>query len=74
MGFHAMWKYSHSGIFPLSHRDPGLPRCVLEGRGAFTGGSRAMGAPLVAFLLCTTTDMMLHPAISSGQIHQGEAA
>jgi membrane protease YdiL (CAAX protease family) len=79
MGFHAAWNYTQSAIFSGvvsgGDRDPGLIRSVIEGPAVLTGGSFGLEASLVAFVMCTTTGVvLLHLAIRRGQIRRAGAA
>ncbi|MDM7956066.1 CPBP family intramembrane glutamic endopeptidase [Blastomonas sp.] len=63
MGFHMAWNYTQSAIFSGivsgGVSDPGLIRPTIEGPDALTGGSFGLEASLIAFLLCTTTGIVL---------------
>jgi uncharacterized protein len=63
IGFHMSWNYTQSGIFSGivsgGDSDPGLIRSTIEGPVALTGGSFGLEASLIAFLLCTTTGVVL---------------
>jgi membrane protease YdiL (CAAX protease family) len=63
IGFHMAWNYTQSGIFSgiVSGSDsaPGLIKAAVEGPVALTGGSFGLKSSLIAFLLCTTTGVVL---------------
>ena len=63
IGFHVAWNFTQSGIFSGvvsgSDSDPGLLRSVIEGPVLLTGGTFGLEASLLAFLLCTTTGVVL---------------
>lgn len=73
IGFHMSWNYTQSGIFSGivsgGDRDPGLIKSTIEGPVALTGGSFGLESSLIAFLLCTTTGVVLvFMAIRRGNI------
>jgi membrane protease YdiL (CAAX protease family) len=63
MGFHMAWNYTQSGIFSGivsgSKSSPGLIKNTIEGPPLLTGGSFGLESSLIAFLLCTTTGVVL---------------
>lgn len=63
IGFHMAWNYTQSGVFSgiVSGSDsaPGLLKSVIDGPALLTGGQFGLEASLVAFLLCTTTGVIL---------------
>jgi len=63
MGFHMAWNYTQSGVFSgiVSGNDakPGLIRPVIDGPALLTGGAFGVESSAVAFLLCTTTGVIL---------------
>ncbi len=63
IGFHMSWNYTQSAIFSGivsgSDADPGLIKSTIEGPIALTGGSFGLESSLIAFLLCTTTGVVL---------------
>jgi uncharacterized protein len=63
MGFHVAWNYVqsavYSGIVSGADADPGLLKSTIEGPVALTGGSFGLESSVVAFLLCTTTGVIL---------------
>jgi membrane protease YdiL (CAAX protease family) len=63
IGFHVAWNYTQSAVFSgiVSGSDsaPGLIRNTIDGPQWLTGGSFGLEASLVAFLLCTTTGVIL---------------
>lgn len=63
LGFHVAWNYVQSGIFSGivsgSASEPGLIRDSIEGPVLLTGGSFGMEQSLIAFVLCTTTGIIL---------------
>lgn len=63
IGFHMSWNYTQSAIFSGivsgGDSDPGLIRSKIEGPAALTGGSFGLEASLIAFMLCTTTGVVL---------------
>lgn len=73
MGFHVAWNYTQSGIFSgiVSGNDAaqGLVKASIEGPDVLTGGSFGLESSLIAFLLCTTTGVvLLIMAIRQGKI------
>lgn len=73
IGFHFAWNYTQEGIFSGivsgGESDPGLFKSVIEGPDVLTGGSFGLESSLVAFLLCTTTGVvLLHMAVRQGKI------
>lgn len=73
MGFHMSWNYTQSGVFSGivsgSDTDPGLFKSRIEGPAALTGGSFGLESSLIAFLLCTTTGVvLLVMAVRGGKI------
>lgn len=63
IGFHFAWNYTQSGIFSGvvsgGESDPGLFKAAIEGPDWLTGGSFGLESSLIAFLLCTTTGVVL---------------
>jgi membrane protease YdiL (CAAX protease family) len=63
IGFHMAWNYTQSGIFSGivsgGVSDPGLIKATIEGPAALTGGSFGLESSLIAFMLCTTTGVVL---------------
>jgi membrane protease YdiL (CAAX protease family) len=63
VGFHVAWNYTqsavYSGIVSGSDSAPGLLKSTIEGPTLLTGGSFGLESSLVAFLLCTTTGVIL---------------
>lgn len=63
MGFHIAWNYTQSGIFSGtvsgSDADPGLIKPVIDGPALLTGGTFGVESSVIAFLLCTTTGVIL---------------
>lgn len=63
MGFHMAWNYTQSAIFSGivsgGVSDPGLIRPIIEGPVALTGGSFGLESSLIAFMICTTTGVVL---------------
>lgn len=73
MGFHFAWNYTQSGIFSgiVSGNDAaqGLVKATIQGPDVLTGGSFGLESSLIAFLLCTTTGViLLIMAIRQGKI------
>lgn len=73
MGFHFAWNYTQSGIFSgiVSGNDAaqGLVKATIKGPDVLTGGSFGLESSLIAFLLCTTTGViLLIMAIRQGKI------
>lgn len=63
IGFHFSWNYTQEGIFSGivsgGESDPGLIKPVIEGPDWLTGGSFGLESSFIAFLLCTTTGVVL---------------
>ena len=63
MGFHMAWNYTQSGVFSGivsgSDTDPGLIKPVIDGPALLTGGNFGVESSVIAFLLCTTTGVIL---------------
>jgi len=63
IGFHFSWNYTQEGIFSGivsgGESDPGLIKPVIEGPDWLTGGSFGLESSVIAFLLCTTTGVVL---------------
>ncbi|WP_328357002.1 CPBP family intramembrane metalloprotease [Mycobacterium sp. NBC_00419] len=63
MGFHIAWNYTQSGVFSGivsgGDTDPGLVKPVIDGPALLTGGTFGVEASVIAFLLCTTTGVIL---------------
>jgi membrane protease YdiL (CAAX protease family) len=63
MGFHIAWNYTQSGIFSGivsgGDTDPGLIKPVIDGPALLTGGTFGVESSVIAFLLCTTTGVIL---------------
>ncbi len=63
IGFHMGWNYTQSGVFSGivsgGDSDPGLFRNTIDGPVVLTGGSFGLESSLIAFLLCTTTGVVL---------------
>lgn len=63
IGFHVAWNYTQSAVFSgiVSGSDSasGLLKSVIDGPALLTGGQFGLEASLVAFLLCTTTGVIL---------------
>jgi len=75
IGFHVSWNYTQSAIFggivSGGIAEPGLIKPILEGPDLLTGGQFGLEASLTAFLLCTTTGViLLVMAIRRGNIMQ----
>jgi membrane protease YdiL (CAAX protease family) len=73
IGFHMAWNYTQSAVFSgiVSGSDtaPGLVKATIEGPDLLTGGSFGLESSLVAFVLCTTTGVvMLVMAVRRGRI------
>ena len=73
IGFHMAWNYTQSAIFSGivsgSVSDPGLIRSNIKGPAVLTGGSFGLESSVIAFLLCTTTGvLMLVAAIRRGNL------
>lgn len=73
IGFHFAWNYTQEGIFSGivsgGESDPGLFKSVIEGPDLLTGGSFGLESSLIAFLLCTTTGVvLLIMAVRQGKI------
>ncbi len=63
MGFHASWNYTQSAVFSGvvsgGVTDPGLIRASIDGPDWLTGGSFGLESSAVAFVVCTTTGLVL---------------
>lgn len=63
IGFHVSWNYTQSAIFggivSGGIAEPGLIKPILKGPELLTGGQFGLEASLTAFLLCTTTGVIL---------------
>jgi membrane protease YdiL (CAAX protease family) len=63
MGFHIAWNYTQSGVFSGivsgTEADPGLIKPVIDGPAVLTGGTFGVESSVIAFLLCTTTGVVL---------------
>lgn len=63
MGFHIAWNYTQSGVFSGTvsggDTEPGLIKPVIDGPLLLTGGPFGVESSVVAFLLCTTTGVVL---------------
>lgn len=63
IGFHIAWNFTQSAVFSgiVSGSDsaPGLIKSTIEGPALLTGGEFGLEASLIAFLLCTTTGVIL---------------
>ncbi len=63
IGFHMAWNYTQSAIFSGivsgSVADPGLIRSNIKGPDLLTGGSFGLESSVIAFLLCTTTGIII---------------
>ena len=63
IGFHIAWNYTQSAIFSGivsgGVTDPGLIRSNIKGPAVLTGGSFGLESSVIAFLLCTTTGVVL---------------
>lgn len=63
IGFHISWNYTQSAIFSGivsgGVTDPGLIRSAIDGPALLTGGSFGLESSLIAFMLCTTTGVVL---------------
>jgi membrane protease YdiL (CAAX protease family) len=63
IGFHMAWNYTQSAIFSGivsgGVTDPGLIRSNIKGPAVLTGGSFGLESSVIAFLLCTTTGVVL---------------
>lgn len=73
IGFHMAWNYTQSAVFSgiVSGSDsaPGLVKATIAGPDLLTGGSFGLESSLVAFVLCTTTGVvMLAMAVRRGRI------
>lgn len=73
IGFHFAWNYTQEGIFSGivsgGESDPGLFKSVIEGPDLLTGGTFGLESSLIAFLLCTTTGVvLLIMAVRQGKI------
>jgi uncharacterized protein len=75
IGFHVSWNYTQSAVFggivSGGIAEPGLIKPILEGPDLLTGGQFGLEASLTAFLLCTTTGViLLVMAVRKGNIVQ----
>jgi membrane protease YdiL (CAAX protease family) len=75
IGFHMSWNYAqsaiYSGIVSGGVAEPGLIKPTLDGPVLLTGGQFGMEASLTAFLLCTTTGViLLVMAVRKGNVVQ----
>lgn len=75
IGFHVSWNYTQSAIFggivSGGIAEPGLIKPNLEGPDLLTGGQFGLEASLPAFLLCTTTGViLLVMAVRKGNVVQ----
>jgi membrane protease YdiL (CAAX protease family) len=75
IGFHVSWNYTQSAIFggivSGGIAEPGLIKPILEGPELLTGGQFGLEASLTAFLLCTTTGViLLVMAVRKGNVVQ----
>jgi membrane protease YdiL (CAAX protease family) len=73
IGFHFAWNFTQEGIFSGivsgGESDPGLFKSVIKGPDLLTGGSFGLESSLIAFLLCTTTGVvLLIMAVRQGKI------
>jgi membrane protease YdiL (CAAX protease family) len=63
MGFHVAWNYVQSGVYSGivsgADADPGLLKSTIDGPMVLTGGQFGLESSVVAFLLCTTTGVIL---------------
>lgn len=63
IGFHVSWNYTQSAIFggivSGGIAEPGFIKPILDGPELLTGGQFGLEASLTAFLLCTTTGVIL---------------
>lgn len=63
MGFHIAWNFTQSGIFSGivsgGYALPGLIKPSVDGPALLTGGAFGVESSAVAFLLCTTTGVIL---------------
>lgn len=63
IGFHVAWNWTQEGVFSGivsgSAPAPGLLKSTISGPVALTGGNFGLEASLIAFLLCTTTGVVL---------------
>jgi membrane protease YdiL (CAAX protease family) len=63
IGFHVAWNYTQSAVFSGivsgSDSEPGLLKSAIDGPALLTGGQFGLEASLVAFMLCTTTGVIL---------------
>jgi uncharacterized protein len=75
MGFHVAWNYVQSGVYSGivsgANADPGLFKSTIDGPVLLTGGDFGLESSVVAFLLCTTTGVvLLLMAVRKGNIVQ----
>lgn len=75
IGFHISWNYTQSAIFggvvSGSIAEPGLIKPIMDGPDLLTGGQFGIEASLTAFLLCTTTGViLLVMAVRKGNVLQ----
>lgn len=75
IGFHVSWNYTQSAIFggivSGGIAEPGLIKPILNGPDLLTGGQFGLEASLTAFLLCTTTGViLLVMAVRKGNVVQ----
>lgn len=75
IGFHVSWNYTQSAIFggivSGGIAEPGLIKPILDGPDLLTGGQFGLEASLTAFLLCTTTGViLLVMAVRKGNVVQ----
>ncbi|MFY2765002.1 CPBP family intramembrane glutamic endopeptidase [Arenimonas sp. MALMAid1274] len=63
MGFHMAWNYTQSAIFSGivsgTEAQPGLIQATIQGPDLLTGGNFGLESSIIAFLLCTTTGVVL---------------
>lgn len=63
MGFHIAWNFTQSGVFSGivsgGIAEPGLIKPVIDGPVLLTGGTFGVESSVIAFLLCTTTGVIL---------------